>query len=302
MGIFSHSKLYSHKYINAEITDSGDRIHVVHLKHVLGDYFVTKIDGQSYVFRLKGKIYTYHALGMRTVRKIYYNTKHYMPISMDDYKLLQKTIEINGLPKLDRTLFDTLRYLGKTERAVFVPHDMESVFRAISQQETKYAKEAQAMKDFLEHLNIDKIVTPVKEVTEFFQGDMIASDPQFFGDVIPALRRVDHEDKKITNTPIRGKGPWLKIIIIGMIVIAITGFALYAYNTGMFSNMTLPGMPGVPTINELAAKYPTPESLRIAVDGGQVDPNTLPNEMKKWLDSYKPPTITPKSNTIELTP
>lgn len=305
MGIFSHNKLYSHKYINAEITDNGSRIHVVHIKHILGDYFLTKIDGQHYIFRIMGKIYTYHALGMRTVRKIYYNTKHYMPISMEDYKELQNVIEINKLPRLDRTLFDTLRYMGKTERADFQEHDISTVFKAIAQEESKYAKEAQAMKDFLEHLNINKIVTPVKEITEFFQGDMIASDPQFFGDVIPSLKRVDHEDKKITNTPIRGKGPWLKIMLIGVIIFGVAGFALYAYNTGMFSNLgsSFGGMmPGAPSINELASKYPTPESLKIAVDSGRVDPNTLPAEMKKWLEQYKPPTLVPKSNTIELTP
>ena len=274
---------------------------------MLGDYFTTRIDGQVYAFRLKGKIYTYHALGMRTVRKIYYNTKHYMPISPEDYKALELVLDINGLPRLNRTLFDTLRYLGKRERPDFEYHDMDDVFKEIASKESKYAREAQAMKDFLEHLNIDKIVTPVKEVTEFFQDDMIASDPQFFGDVIPALRRVDHEDKKITNTPVRGKGPWMKIIAIVSIIGLIGAIIVIALEQGWFDglgnmipNITPSGAPK--TVNEWAARFPTPESLRIAVDNGQVDPNTLPNDMKKMLDSFVPPTATPKSNTVNLTP
>ena len=306
MGVLSHDSIYSRKYINAEITDSADRIHVVHIKNVLGDYFVTKIDGQTYVFRLKGKIYTYHATGMRTIRKVYYNTKHYMPISMDEYKRLEKIINANALPKLDRTLFEVLRYLGKTERKDFKEHDMESVFNVIASESSAYAQEAQNMKNFLDHLNIEKIVTPVKEITEFIEGDLIATDPQFFGDVIPAYQRLDAEDKKITNTPVRGKGPWMKIIAVLAIVGLIGAVIAIAISQGWFDGLTnavkfsAPGQPT--TLTDWAAKFPTPESLRIGIDQGQVKESDLPNSMKDWLKQYTPPKATPKNLTIGVTP
>lgn len=307
MGVFSHSKLYSHKHINAEITDSADRIHVVHIKYVLGDYFVTKIDGQTYVFRLKGKIYTYHALGMRTVRKIYYSTKHYMPISMADYKKIEEMMDINKLPQLDRTLFDTLKYLGKTERKNFKVHDMDTVFQALAKEQNRYQEEAQAMKDFLEHLNIKQIVTPVKEITEFIQGDLIATDPQFFGDVIPAYQRLDTENKKITNTPVRGKGPWMKIIAIVAIIGLIGAIIAIAITEGWFDGVgnLVPqiGTSGGPkTTTDWISQFPTPESIRTAIDNGQIQEASLPKELKDMLSQYKPPTVTPKSNTVNLTP
>lgn len=314
MGLFGHESIYSKQYLNAEITDSSDRIHVVHIKYVLGDYFVTQIDGQHYVFRLKGKIYTYHAFAMKTVRKIYYNTQHYMPIAPEQYKSLEMTILKNGLPKINRTLFNVLRYLGKTERPDFVEHNMESLFNLIAENESVYSEQARNMKNFLDHLNITQIVTPLKEVTEFFEGDMIATDPQFFGDVLPAYQRLDMEDKKITNTPVRGKKNIIKYIAIFMGIALVGMLAWMLYSSGALSQVTGPfdavgnffktqnqptggGSSGIPPDCQ-----GTVEACKVAVDSGKVKLAQLPAEMQKVIQNFKMPTVTPKSNTVELTP
>lgn len=315
MGLFGHENIYSKQYLNAEITDSSDRIHVIHVKYVLGDYFVTKIDGQHYVFRLKGKIYTYHAFAMKTVRKVYYNTQHYMPIDPAQYKKLEMVILKNGLPKINRTLFSVLRYLGKTERPEFVEHDLTSLFELIAEQESVYSEQAREMKNFLEHLNINQIVTPLKEVTEFFEGDMVATDPQFFGDVLPAYQRLDMEDKKITNTPVRGKKNIIKYVAIIM-GIALVGMVLYmAYANGAFDQITggfgsvgnffktqSQGVPGGTGSGIPPECQSGPEACKAAVDSGKVKLAQLPAEMRKVVENFKLPTVTPKSNTVELTP
>lgn len=314
MGLFGHENIYSKQYLNAEITDSADRIHVVHIKYVLGDYFVTKIDGQIYVFRLKGKIYTYHAFAMKTVRKIYYNTQHYMPIAPEQYKQLEMIILKNGLPKINRTLFSVLRYLGKTERNDFVQHDMESLFNTIASEASTYSEEARNMKNFLDHLNITQIVTPLKEVTEFFEGDMVASDPQFFGDVLPAYQRLDAEDKKITNTPVRGKKNIMKYLAIIMGIALVGTLAWMLYSSGALSQVTGPfdavgnffktqnqGAPSTPSGIPPDCQG-TVEACKIAVDSGKVKLAQLPGEMQKVIQNFKLPTVTPKSNTVELTP
>lgn len=311
MGIFSHERIYSTKFLNAEITDQAGRIHVVHIKNILGNYFVTKIDKMTYVFRIKGRIYTYHAFGMRTVRKIYYNTDNYMPISPPDYKKLEQTINDNGLPKIDRPLFNILRFLGKRERKDFKEHDFDEIFNEIAndKEASKYEKEREAMKQFLDHLNITKIVTPLKEVTEFWEGEMIAPDPQFFGDVLPSYQRLDNEDKKITNTPVRGKIPWLKMLLIMLAIAAVAVVAVWAFQSGSIQlpNFSggggfLPSQFGTNSANDLMRKYPNPEDLKIACDQHQLDCTTLPPEVKKMLDAYKPPTVTPKQQTIEIGP
>lgn len=308
--MFGHEKIYSSKYLNAEITDAGDRIHVVHLKYILGDYFVTKIDGQTYVFRIKGKIYTYHAFGMRTVRKLYYNTKHYMPISQDDYKKIENMIDVNALPKLNRTLFNVLSYLGKTERKDFKEHDMESVFSVIADQATEYAKEAANMKNFLDHLKIDKIVTPVKEVTEFMQEDFIATDPQFFGDVLPAFQRLDVEDKLITNKPVRGKKNIVKFIAIALGVSLVALLLIHLNSIHAFDQISGPfdsvgsffrtqnhAPPAGPTIP--AQCQGAPETCKAAVDSGQVKLSQLPATLRSVIEKMPSP---PKDYSVNLTP
>ncbi|MDC8437616.1 MAG: hypothetical protein LV468_01290 [Candidatus Nitrosotenuis sp.] len=311
MGAFGHDTVYSSKYLNAEITDAGDRIHVVHVKYILGDYFVTKIDGQTYVFRIKGKIYTYHTFAMRTVRKIYYNTKHYMPISHDDYKKIELMLKVNSLPKLDRRLFNVLQYLGKTERGDFKEHDMESVFNLVAREASQYTEEAKNMKNFLDHLKIEKIVTPVKEVTEFIQEDLIATDPQFFGDVLPAFQRLDHEDKLITNKPVRGKKNIVKFVAIMLGVALVALLLLHLNSTGAFSQITSPFDSvgtffktqggGAKSTSSLPAECQgLPEDCKKAVDSGRVKLAQLPDALRGVIE--KMPTVTPRASTVELTP
>ena len=84
---------------------------------------------------------------MRTVRKIYYNTKHYMPISQADYKKIEEMLDLNSLPKMDRTLFDVLHYLGKRERKGFKVHDIETAFNLVTEKANQYKEEQKSMKD-----------------------------------------------------------------------------------------------------------------------------------------------------------
>lgn len=296
MGVGSQLKLdYSTKYINAEITDAGDRIHVVHIRYTMGDYFLTKIEGQYYVFKITGRIKTHHGLGIRTIRKLYYDTTHFLPISPADYKLIEKILTVNSLPKMNRPLFDVLRYLGKRERKDFEEHDIATLFEAVAEQESKYAKEAENMKNFLKHLNIDKIVTPVRAMTEFVYDDLITSDSKFFGDVLENFKRVDIEDKKVTNTPVRGKKPWMKIIAIVALIGLVVAIAYLAWSSGMLNSITNPfGTMTAPKAPDLMSQYGSPEALKSAIDQGKVNYDTLPPAIKKMVDTVKLPTVTPQ--------
>lgn len=299
MGIFSHQNLYSSKYINAEITDAGGRIWVFHLRYVLGDYFLVTMEGQTYAFRIEGKrIKTYHHFFMRTVRKLYYDTSHYMPLSPEDLKALELMVIKNGLPKMNRRLFDILKYLGKTERPDFKEHNMNDLFAVVASQESQYYEESQNMKNFLKHLNLEKIVTPIKEITEFIEEDLIATDPQFLGDTLPHYQRVDAENKKVTNTPVKGKGPFLKIMIICLIIAAIAIAILWIISTGQLNNLGgLIQLPGATSTQDVMSQYGSPEQLKVAIDAGRVDYQSLPSEIKKLVDAVKPP-----PQVIQITP
>lgn len=308
MGVFGHDSIYSSKFLNAEITDSSGRIHVVHIKYILGDYFVTKIDGQTYVFRLKPPIYNYHAFFMRTVRKIYYNTANYMPINQAMYKKLEHLIDINKLPKIDRPLFDVLNYLGKRERRDFKDHDMESIFNEIAKDDeaSKYEKERENMRDFLDHLNITQIVTPVKEITEYIHDTIIAPDPQFFGDVLPAYQRLDNEDKKITNTPVRGKKNIIKFVAIFLGIALVALLLIHLNSTGAFSQISGPfdsigtffktqNQGAAPASSALPPECQgAPEICKSAVDSGKVKLGQLPDSLRGVIERMPSITVTPK--------
>ena len=317
MGVLSHSKLYSNKFINAEIMDSSKRIWVVHVKHTLGDYFLADIDKKTYAFRLTGEIYTYHHLGMRTVRKMYFSTKHYRPISFENNKELELFLKENSLPAVDRTLFATLKYLGKREKyernpetnqKIFVPHDLKALADEVAEKENVYADQVRNLITYIEHLNIDQIVTPVKHITEFMESDFIATDPKFLGDILLTADEMDEEHKRVTNVPVKGKKPWLLIALLGIICATVIGVIAIGATSGWFDSLGsgfggLVPQPNKPTQASLVQQYPTPESMKIAIDNGQLDYKTLPAEMKKLIDNFKPqPIVKPKSQTVELTP
>ena len=130
----------------------------------------------------------------------------------------------------------------------------------------------------------------------FIEGDLIATDPRYFGDVVLDERNTNEEHKRITNTPIAGKHAWIKWVAILGIVAMIGGIIAYIYSTGGFESLGSGFgnlIPGANTSHDLMAQYKTPEELKSALDQGKIDYKTLPAEMKKMIDNFKPPTIKP---------
>ena len=72
---------------------------------------------------------------------------------------------------------------------------------------------------------------------------------------------------------------------IGCITGAVGGFGEFDFNIGG-------GVPGGSTSN-IMEKYPTPESLKAAIDRGDVVYNTLPDDIKKLVDGVKVVTSEP---------
>ena len=296
--------------------DASQRIWVVQVKHTIGEYFFAKIEDKIYAFRLKGKIYNYHHKGMFTIRKMYFTTAHYRPISFENNKELEVFLRANQLPNVDRTLFATLKYLAKREKhtkkkktgeEVFTPHNLIDLVEEVKGKEDIYSEQVKNLMTYIQHLNVDQIILPCKNITEFLDDQLIATDPKFLGDTILTADDIDKEHKIVTNVPIKGKGPFLKLMVIAALIsiIALVGFM--AYDQGWFNGLAggfgglVPNIGGGPkTVNEYAAKYPTPEALRAAVDRGEVKEADLPPDMKKMLEQYKPPTVTPTQHAIEL--
>ena len=325
MGILNQRDVFSSKWITAEITDASQRLHYVPIKQTLGDYFLAMINKQLYCFTLKGaiiKTYRQNQNLVKSFRKIEYDTSHYKPVSTSDNKALELFLKENSLPKVDGKMFDLMKVLSTREKdkekkrqteeetivkeEVFQPHKLKDLVKELEERAKKnkepneYTEKIQNVINFLEHLKANEIVTPCRPVTDFIEGNLITTDAQFLGTIVSHYQRTDIEHKKITNTEMGAKHAWTKIIALLAVVGIIIGLILYIVMSGAIS---IPGITTsfkAPTADQLLGKYDTPESLKAAVDRGEIKYGDLPAQFKKMVDAVKLPTVTPQQHSVEI--
>ena len=303
MGILTGKGIFSSKWITAQITDAFNRRYFVPIKHTIGDYFLADIEGDVYCFKIEpSRIAVYQHTLVRSFRVIDYNLSHYLPISPSDNKELEEVLKLNSLPKMNLMLFNIMKLLGKREREEFTPHNLEALVSEVSEHEGEYKERVQNIKNYLSHLNVQTIVSPVRKISEFIEGDLLQSDPHFFGTIVTQIARVDEEHKKVTNTPEQGKTAWLKILLILAMVLVVVLIVWWVIDSGILEN----AMSSLPTFNfgssgggisgptpeqSLMSKYPTPEALQAAIDRGEISEAAITPEMKTMLEGYNPPVV-----------
>jgi len=308
MGILSHKDIFNSKWITAEITDASNRIWYVPIKNPLGDYFLADIDKQIYCFKIDGsRVKTYRHTLVKSFRILQYDTNHYMPVSASNNKALEDVLKKNSLPRVNLMLFNILKVLGKMEdQSEFKPHDLKKLTEKISKKEDQYAEQVKNITNFLESLNVDQIVTPVKKVSEFLEDDLMETDAKFLGTIVSTFQRTDIEHRKVTNTPLTGKIAWMKFMAVAVIIGGIAVVALLMLESGTFdSGFSIPGFEfdssspfgggGSPedTLKFWTDKY-TPEELKAAIDRGEVNYDDLPKVIQDTVDSVELPKATPK--------
>lgn len=326
MGVLHGRDIYSSKWITAEISDASNRVHYVPIKHTLGDYFLADILGDVYAFRIDGsRILQYRETLVKTFRLIRYDTTHYLPLSGETSEL-EHVLEINRLPKVDGMLSNVFKILGNKEKGEFATHKLSDLVSRITDfekmsnigtvtpiEENRFSKEAVNMINYLEHLNIKEIVTPLKGVSEFIQDDLLTTDPKFMGSVVASYQRTDAEHRKITNTPITGKHAWLKFMLVFMGIGLVLAIGFFLYDGGYLDDIGsfgggidigTGGMGGGISDAQIMQQYPTGAELRAAVDSGEVNYNDLSDNAKEIVDNTPSPTGVPEeiTDTPEETP
>tara|TARA_Y100000593_G_scaffold62883_1_gene116354 strand:- start:325 stop:1299 length:975 start_codon:yes stop_codon:yes gene_type:complete len=300
MGVLHGRDLLSSKWITAVISDASNRVHFIPIKHTIGDYFLCDIDDETYAFRIDGsRILQWRESMVKTFRIIQYDVSHYMPLTAK-VKELEMILHANHLPKVDGMLAGIFKILGSKEKKPFEPHKLTDLVARIAEYENKtklsgikpdqnFSTQAMNMINYLDHLNVEEIVTPLKKVSEFIQDDLIATDPKFLGTVVSSYQRTDMEHKKVTNTPIKAKQAWMKfaLIFMGIGLVGFVGF--YVYDSGMLEGGLGGFMPGaefgkIPDA-EIMEKYPDAISLKQAVESGKLDYNRLSSFAQEMVDT-----------------
>jgi len=204
-------------------------------------------------------------------------------------------------------LFNILKILGRKEKDRFEVHKIEDLVKELNDKGKDYPEEVKNITNYLESLEIEEIVTPVRKLTEFIEDDLIATSPSFLGEMVPRYQRLDVEHKKITNVPIGPKIAWMKYLLVAMMIGMIGFLVLYGNDQGWFDsflelgssfegiNFPSPTTPfaGPPSAKDSAyyqATY-TPEELRAAIDNGEIIEEDLPpdiQEMVKNIPSAEP--------------
>lgn len=314
MGVLTGRDLLTPKYITAEITDSEDRVHYVPIKHTLGDYFIVDLDGKIFAFTLRNARILIHRRTMtKSFRVIQYDTSHYSSLKPET-KGLQILLEKNSLPKVNRLMYDIFRVFSRREKKDFKPHNIEQLVNEFSQEEekhkanSKYREEIINIKKYLEELDVTEIVTPVRKITDFITEDLIATSPSFLGEMVSHYQRLDVEHRKITNTPVKSTGGIMKIMVIAMACVAIVVGVIYAADQGVFDGLSDfgksistigEGLEGLPSPTQgfqtsgtgadysdatIQAKYAGCETLKSAINSGEIDYNKLSSFMKELVD------------------
>jgi hypothetical protein len=312
MGVLSGKDLFSSKYLTAVIINSSMRSFFVPIKYVIGDYFLTVIDHQLYVFRLNEMIITYRHTLTKSFRWYLFTTDHYLPMAPSQLKELEMMLEKNDLPRINMMLFNILKYLGRREKHEFKPHKIEKLIEELAVHEDKYSEEIRQILAYLEHLNTDQVVTPVRKVSEFIEDNVLTPDPKFFGNVINFFKSTDVDFKKVNNDPTGAKKNWVKPLALIMVVVIVGVIGYMVYQSGFIQGMLpdfsqikpldLSGAVGGAPAQNLMERYPDPVDLRLACDRGEVDCSQLPQNIKDMIAQAELPKAVPKQQAINLTP
>lgn len=312
--------LFDTKYTTAIIIDASDRPFFVPIKSVIDDYFLVEIEKQIYAFTLKGaRIFTKRQTATRSFRFCLYETSHFMPISPKDNKELEMVLEKNKLPKMNLMLFSVLKELGKREKGskgmeLDAPHRLVDLVEEISKDENRYTEQVRNIKEYLDHLKVEEIVTPVRKMSEFLDTEIFETKASFFGEVISRFKRTDTEQKIIMNRPVKTSKHLFKWIAVAVLITAVVAGALLIFGGGSTGppdlSHLIPGMsgltsPGAASVADFQKLYPDPYLAKKAVDEGKLNPNQIPPELRNLVNNAKPPVVTPtppENKSISLTP
>jgi flagellar basal body-associated protein FliL len=318
LGIISHKDVFTSKYITAIIRDSSGRGHIRHIKHCIGDYWVTDIDSMTYIFKVDdSRIITYKETAAKSCRILFYSTKHYLPISAEKIKLIEDTLRMNSLPRINITMFGTFKLMSQKEKQnktkPFENHSIPKMVKTITESDKKFTMQAQNLQQFFENMAIYEIVTPVREITEFIEDDLLATDPKYLGDIYNSIQRTDFQHKKINNAKVDAKKPWVMIIALVAIIAAVgfMGFFLISngglngilpsFPTTQFSNPSTANAPATPgqkiPDSVIFQKYPNPADLQKAIQSGEITMNQLSPKVQDMVKSYKTPQPVTQAST-----
>src|SRR3989304_2717644 len=301
MGVFHSVESITFYTEDRTFLAGSNKSYFERIKYSLGDYFPVVINNLLYVFKIDGsRILTYRETLSKAFRVLIYTTSHFLPVSAEQ-KELELVLHNNNLPRVEGNLYSIMKILGKKEKDPFQPHNIKELLEEVAAKEDEYSVETRNLITFLDHLKVDMIVTPVRRLSDFLDGELLETDPKFYGTVTALQERADKGNKMITNAPMGPKIAWMKWIAVMALVGLVLAVVYMAYDNGWFDPIMNAGdafkgfnlQPGTGSDAEFAQKYPTPEAAKAALDRGELHESQIPPAMRELVKNVKTPEAIP---------
>ena len=290
--------MLSSKWPTAIIIDSVGAAHFFPIKNPIGDYFFAVVNNEIYAFNTRVQPYSWRQSMAKTFSFYIYFTDNYNPVTKE-VKELENILKRNDLPKLSMMLYKVLKRFSLKEKRKFEALEKVALIEALKKERDSNPKRYADWEDLINFLNdlpLEQVVTPVRRVTDYLDETFLSPDPAIFGAIKTSLKLLLSENKEVNHVEIKAKTGWFKIIAVLVMAGLAIGLVYFAYESGAFDNLGsgFTGAFGGTTAEQtLMQKYPSGESLKAAVDAGQVDYNTLPPNAKAMVDNIKAPQLKP---------
>lgn len=343
MGIMGHGDFLRGKHTTALVLDHAKRAHAVPIKHTIGRFFLAAIGNDLYGFdTADAPVYTIGDVGSKQARFIIYHVSHTKALDIAKLDKVAEVLTANGLGKVDRQKLRLLSLLGRAEAkrekriyevrqkrgqeaadkeaAKWEGHDLMAVAQHIQENAKDWPDLAGKLATYIDELGIERIRTPVREITEHIEKDLVSTEPTFLGELCTRYGRVDIENRAMTNAPKTSSTSWMKwgVLMGGVLMIVVvvmmgitegwfdslgsfipTGLDAntlgQAFNPNALGGQALSqvgGAAGVDCSAEgIQSRYASPLDLKIAVQAG-AETCELPEAVEKSLEHVQAPVAT----------
>ena len=285
MGVIHGRDLLSSKWPTAIVIDSVGAAHFFPIKNPIGDFFFAIVNNELYCFNTRTQPFSWRQSMARTFSFYVYFTDNYNPVT-SELKGLEQVITRNELPRLNMLFYKAMKHLVKKEKRKFEALEKKSLIEDLSKHrdanKERFA-EYQSVIEYLDELPFDKIVTPVKRVTEWIDQTIMSPDPAIMGAIKTSLELALNQNKEINHVEIKAKKGWMKMILVMCVIGMGIAIAWFVYDGGYLEN--LGGAFGGFSDEQIKSKYPTCEALTNAMKTGEIKYASLSKGSQTVYDS-----------------
>lgn len=279
MGVLHGRDLLSTKWPTAIIIDSVGAAHFFPIKNPIGDFFFAVVNNEIYAFNTRRQPFSWRQSMAKTFSFYVYFTDNYNPVT-EELKEMDNILERNDIRKFSMMWYKAMKLFARSEKRKFEAMETLTLIEALSKEKEENPKrfaDHEELIQFLKDQPLDKIVTPVRRITDFIDETILAPDPAIFGAIKTSMKMLLNENREVNHVEIKAKKGWMKIGLMFAVIIMGAVIAWFVYDGGYLDNLgaSFGGSFGAVSDATIQTQYPNCPSLRSAVESGKLKYDSL---------------------------